>query len=69
MTLTEKDCTCTPENACDEEGDPGCAYCRGIDPEWPCPAELVPCVDHDEVDGPHHSTDCCYHAAERDEPA
>jgi hypothetical protein len=31
-------CTCRPEG-CDEEGDPGCAYCRSLDSEWPCPAE------------------------------
>ena len=34
------DCTCVPGEGCDEEGDPGCAYCRSIDSEWPCPAEV-----------------------------
>ena len=29
-------CTC-PSDGCDAEGDPGCAYCQHIDPEWPCP--------------------------------
>ena len=37
--LSEADCTCVPGEGCDEEGDPGCAYCRSIDCEWPCPAE------------------------------
>lgn len=32
-------CTCTAEG-CDGEGDPGCAYCRALDIEDPCPAEL-----------------------------
>lgn len=40
LSLTEQDCTCVLESGCDEEGDPGCAYCRGIDCEWPCPAEV-----------------------------
>lgn len=59
-------CTCRPGEGCDEEGDPGCAYCRGLDGEWPCPSEVVPCPDHDETDGPHHSTECCYYAEEAD---
>jgi hypothetical protein len=32
-------CSCKPGEGCDAEGDPGCAYCRIIDPEWPCPAD------------------------------
>lgn len=35
----ETSCTCVPGEGCDEEGDPGCAYCRSLDCEWPCPAE------------------------------
>jgi hypothetical protein len=31
-------CTCLPDD-CDEEGDPGCALCQALDPEWACPAE------------------------------
>lgn len=61
-TLSEKDCTCTHDEGCDEDGDPGCAYCREIDSEWPCPAEVVPCPNHDENEGPHHSDECCYYA-------
>ena len=32
-------CVCTPEGGCDEEGTPGCAYCKALDSEEPCPAE------------------------------
>lgn len=32
-------CTCVPGEGCDEEGDPGCAYCQTIDHEEPCPAD------------------------------
>jgi hypothetical protein len=64
--LTEQDCTCEPGD-CDEEGDPGCAYCQTTDHELPCPAEVVPCPNHDDIDGPHHNEECCYYADERDE--
>ena len=37
--LTEADCTCLVGEGCDEEGDPGCAYCQELDSEWPCPAD------------------------------
>lgn len=33
-----KRCTCGPDG-CDEEGMPGCAYCRALDAEMPCPAD------------------------------
>ncbi len=32
-------CVCTPSDGCDEEGDPGCQFCRRLDPEEPCPAD------------------------------
>lgn len=32
-------CVCSPDG-CDEEGEPGCSYCRRIDGEWPCPADV-----------------------------
>lgn len=38
-TLTEADCTCVQGEGCDQEGKPGCAYCRSVDCERPCPAE------------------------------
>ena len=34
------ECVCVPGEGCDEEGDPGCAYYRSLDCEWPCPAEV-----------------------------
>lgn len=34
-------CICTPWGGCDEEGDPGCGYCRALDGELPCPADLA----------------------------
>lgn len=34
-------CTCSSEDGCDEEGDPGCALCQALDPEWCCPAEAA----------------------------
>lgn len=36
-------CSCDGE-ACDEEGDPGCALCRSLDGEEGCPAwEIANC--------------------------
>jgi hypothetical protein len=34
-------CTCLADEGCDEEGDPGCALCQALDPEWLCPAEEI----------------------------
>jgi len=36
---TPTGCVCKPGEGCDEEGDPGCAYCRALDGEMPCPAD------------------------------
>lgn len=39
LAIGDATCTCKVGEGCDEEGEPGCAYCRSIDCEWPCPAE------------------------------
>jgi hypothetical protein len=41
MPNADYECVCTPWGGCDEEGDPGCAYCRELDCELPCPADLA----------------------------
>lgn len=33
------ECTCVPGEGCDQDGDPGCAYCQLAYPELPCPAD------------------------------
>jgi len=38
-------CICTPWGGCDEEGDPGCAYCQALDGELPCPADIAAMED------------------------
>jgi hypothetical protein len=32
-------CICEPGEGCDEEGQPGCAFCCALDGEMPCPAD------------------------------
>lgn len=39
VSVDPAECVCKPGEGCDEEGDPGCAYCRALDCERPCPAE------------------------------
>jgi hypothetical protein len=33
-------CVCVVGQGCDEEGEPGCQWCRQQDPYEPCPADV-----------------------------